>query len=184
MDTASLGVMIRKLRLQQRRTIKDIAAQCGFTPSLLSKIETGKTMPPISTLMKIADALGTKLSVLLDEGENTGTVFESSASIDDRMTITEKGYLFAALFQERSDKIFQPFLFSATRDEVQDKPLVHNGEEFIYMLEGEMQYRVGTEEYRLKPGDSLFFDSELEHDLVPLSGTVKYLVVFAERKKE
>ncbi len=49
------------------------------------------------------------------------------------------------------------------------------------MLEGEMKYRVGSVEYVLRPGDSLYFDSEDQHDLQPISRRVRYLAVFSER---
>ena len=177
-----IGSRIRKLRLQQRRTLQDIADTCGFTSSLLSKIETGKSVPPVSTLVKIADALQIKVSTLLDEAGDHGTIHHQASQERENMTTTEKGYSFVAFARERPDKEFQPFLFQAHRDEVKNEPLVHRGEEFIYMLEGEMRYRVGSVEYILKPGDSLYSDSEYEHDLTPISETVSYLAVFSERE--
>ena len=177
----NLGSRIRKLRRQQHRTLQDVAAICGFTGSLLSKIENGRTVPPVSTLLKIAEALGVRVSSLLDEKADHGTIYHRMAEEEAAMVTTSKGYAFVAFAQERPDKAFQPFLFTARRDQVSGQPLSHYGEEFVYMLEGEMRYRVGTVEYILGPGDSLYFDSESEHDLTPISAEVRYLAVFSER---
>ena len=177
----SLGPTIRKLRTLQSRTLQEIAASCGFTPSLLSKIEHGRTVPPISTLTKIADALGVRVSSLLDEGHVQGTVFEEGAECSRRLTTTSKGYSFYAFALERAEKAFQPYLFTAEKNKVKRNPLSHRGQEFVYMLEGEMRYRVGPTEYTLRPGDSLYFDSALEHDLEPISKSVRYVAVFSER---
>ena len=75
----------------------------------------------------------------------------------------------------------QPYLFVAEKGKVVEKSLSHGGEEFVYMLEGEMKYRVGDVEYRMGPGDSVYFDAEEEHDLQPVSDQVKYLAMFADR---
>ena len=180
----NLGVRIRKLRLQQARTLRDIADGCGFTGSLLSKIETGKTVPPVSTLLKIADTLGVKVSTLLDEAEDHGAIHNKAMQVEDRLTRTGKGSAFVAFAGERPDKAFQPFLFEVRRDEIKSQAASHRGEEFLYMLDGEMRCRVDSVEYILRPGDSLYFDSENEHDLTLLSETVRYLAVFSEREKK
>jgi transcriptional regulator with XRE-family HTH domain len=165
------------------RTLQEIADQCGFTKSLMSKIETGKTVPPVSTLVKIAGALGVKVSALLDEeDEESKTVYVPAKSIlEDKMIRTNKGYSFYTVASERSNKNMQPFLFFAKKGEVKVHKLSHQGEEYIYMLEGCMNYKVGNTEYMLNPGDSLYFDSFQQHELHPLTEEVKYLAVFYER---
>ena len=63
---------------------------------------------------------------------------------------------------------------------VKKQALKHRGEEFVFVLEGRMKYRVGATEYTLGPQDSLYFDAEEEHDLEPLTKRVRYLAVFHE----
>lgn len=176
-----LGVRIHKLRLQQHRTLEAVANECGFTKSLLSKIERGKSTPPVATLMKIASALGAEITDLFSQDSSTGTVFTPAAELAEaELTRTEKGYLFHLFAGQRSDKLMQPFLFVARKGEIKAGPLSHRGEEFIYVLSGEMTFRVGTMDYRMHAGDSLYFDSNQKHDLQPVSDTVTYLAVFAE----
>jgi len=171
---------IRSLRRIQKRTLKDIASRCGFTVSLLSKIESGKTSPPVATLSKIADALGVSLAELVDPGHGSSTVHIASSD-NHNLSTTDKGYLFKILASERSGKLMQPFIFEAEKGKISAGPMTHNGEEFVYVLEGQMRYRVGHATYTLGPQDGLYFNAEDEHDLEPLSDKVRYLAVFAER---
>jgi transcriptional regulator with XRE-family HTH domain len=158
----------------------EIAQECGFSNSLLSKIENGKTTPPISTLIKIANVLGVKVSDLLGENEHSGTVLTKREATEGKMVSTNKGYFFYTFATERKDKLMQPFLFLARKDEIKQHSFSHTGHEFIYMLEGEMKYKVGEGEYILLPGDSVYFNSLEEHKLIPLTEEVKYLAVFAD----
>ncbi|CAM4077953.1 XRE family transcriptional regulator [Paenibacillus alkaliterrae] len=178
-----LGKKIRKIRKEQNRNLEDIANACGFTKSLLSKIENGKTVPPIGTLIKIAEALGTKISVLLDDHDQGGTVHTTKEMSLQKLVKTEKGYSFSALAVERQEKLMQPFFFIAKKGETPKRTVSHVGEEFIYVLEGKMKYKVGNVDYTLSPGDSLYFDSLEDHAFTPISEEVKYLSVFSSNSK-
>jgi transcriptional regulator with XRE-family HTH domain len=178
----NIGTRIRKLRVQQRRTLQQIADQVGLTRSMLSKVETGATVPAVATLTKIADALGVKPSVLLDSADGKTTVYAPAVQVGAAKHVkTNRGYRFHAFASERPDKLMQPYLFTARKGEVKRQALTHEGEEFIYMLEGTMRYRVGDTTFTLRPGDTLYFDSEDEHELAPVSAEVKYLAVFTSR---
>lgn len=180
--TSDLGLRIRALRRLQKRTLQEIATACGFTISLLSKIESGKTSPPIATLEKIAHALGLSISDLFNISQTSFTAHTSANQLAQvPPTRTDKGYGFHLLAAERADKLMQPFVFTAEKGKVKKGGLSHHGEEFIYVLDGEMNYRVGSTTYHLKTGDSLYFNSEEEHDIEPLSARVRYLAVFLER---
>ena len=177
-----IGPRIRRIRRQQHRTIREVAEACGFTRSLLSKIETGKATPPVATLNKIGDALGLKLSQLLADGDEQAAVFVPAGQAASQAKPTDKGYAFFPFAAEWADKRMQPLLFVAQKGEVTSKPLSHAGEEFVYVLEGEMHYRVGSVTYKLGPGDSLFFDPLQDHDLDPISDRVVFLGVFLSQE--
>ena len=178
----SLHSRIRVLRLQQQRTLKDIADACGFTVSLLSKIESGKSTPPVATLTRIAKALGTNVGNLLEEAGESSTVLTPASKLRVLpATRADKGYEFHLLAAERSSKVMQPFIFTAERGKVKPSPMSHSGEEFIHVLSGRMRYRVGEVTFTLGLGDSLYFNAEERHDLEPLSLKVRYLAVFVER---
>lgn len=172
---------IRNLRRLQKRTLKDIADRCGFTVSLLSKIESGKSTPPIATLTRIAQALGVSLGDLVAPSHKKATIHTPASAQVASQTRTDKGYLFSLLATERVNKLMQPILFTAARGEVIPGGLSHTGEEYVYVLEGTMNYRVGSTTYTLRAGDSLYFNAEEEHDLEPVTEVVKFLAVFCER---
>jgi transcriptional regulator with XRE-family HTH domain len=176
-----IGGRIRKLRRVQGRTIAEVASKAGFSRSFLSKIESGATVPPVATLTKIAESLGTRIGALLDEDAQETTVHTTAAASASRLVSTRKGYSFHAFAAGRPEKRMQPFLFVAEKGRIRPRPLEHRGEEFVYVLEGGMKYRVGAVEYRLSRGDSLYFDAEEPHDLDPLTRRVAYLAVFVER---
>jgi quercetin dioxygenase-like cupin family protein len=72
----------------------------------------------------------------------------------------------------------QPFLFVAKKGEVVPHELSHEGEEFIYVIKGQMKMQVGETEYLLNGGDSLYFNSVQKHGIMPVSDEVMYLDIF------
>lgn len=177
-----IGQRIRKVRRTQGRSIYEIAAASGITPSLVSKIETGRSNPPVATLTRIAKALGVTISSLLDESTASRTIYTAGDGIKPaQMTLTDKGYRFLALAAGRHDKAMQVFVFEGEKGKVRKQALSHTGEELVFMLEGEMLYSVGSVQYRMKAGDSLYFDAEEDHDVEPVSKRVRYLAIFVER---
>ena len=173
-----IGSHIRRLRRLERLTLQNVADKCGYTKSLLSKIETGKTVPPMSTLVKVAEALNTNIAALMAEGENLDCVF-IPVDRNDKPVPTESGYAVLPRAVEFKQKKMQPFLFSIRPEDLSDKPNSHPGEEFIFILEGSMEFRVGEKTYTMGPKDSIFFSSLREHFIAKvLSDQVIYLNIF------
>ncbi len=177
-DGAIIGKHIRKLRRRQHRTLQEIAVACDFSKSLLSKIETGKIFPPIATLVKIANALGTRVTTLIEDSKSIKTVYtKKDESFVDKVK-TENGYYIFPFATEHKEKQAQPFLFFGKKGEVKEHSVTHEGEEFIFVIKGEMQFRVGDIQYTLKEGDSLYFDALDEHGFLPISEEVYYIDIF------
>ena len=173
-----IGSHIRRLRRLQRFTLQNVADRCGFTKSLLSKIETGAVVPPMSTLVKIAGALGTNIAALMAEGDGLDCVF-IPAENKGKPVPTASGYAVLPLAVEFKEKKMQPFIFSIRPEDLSDKANSHLGEEFIFVLEGSMEFRVGEKTYTMRPRDSIFFSSIREHYISSvLSDQVVYLNIF------
>ena len=173
-----IGSHIRKLRRLQRLTLQNVADKCGYTKSLLSKIETGAVVPPMSTLVKIAGALNTNIAALMTEGDKLDCVF-IPANGDAIPVPTESGYAVLPLAVELKEKKMQPFIFSIRPEDLSDKANSHLGEEFIFVLEGSMQFRVGEKTYTMGPRDSIFFNSIREHYISKVNSPhVVYLNIF------
>ena len=173
-----IGSRIRYLRLSQKRTIQEIADICDISKSMVSKIETDSVVPSVATLVKIAKALGTNVSVLMGENETQSSVFISAKKANDNVTKTDRGYCIFPYASEFKEKKMQPFLFMAKKGEVAEHHLTHEGEEFIFVLEGKMRLYVGTKEYILNEGDSVYFTASEQHGIMPISECVKYINIF------
>lgn len=176
--TAEIGRRIRRLRLQQNRKQDEIAKQCGFSVSLLSKIETGKVVPSIGTLVKIAASLGTNVSSFIEDGSNTNIVYTPKATSLKNAILTAKGFSIYPFASEHKNKKMQPFLFLAKKDQVRPHADSHDGQEFIFVLKGSLNLRIVNVEYVLNEGDSIFFDCLEEHECRPMTDETEYLDIF------
>ncbi len=176
-----IGNHIRKIRIQQGRTIQEVADECQCSKALLSKIENSKVVPALASLSKIAKALGVKVSVLLEDGEEGGVAFTPNMlNQPEAFVTTSKGYGIFAFAPHVLNKKMQPVLIRACKGEVKTHNLHHEGEEFIYVLEGELKVHIGNVEYALRPGESVYFESLNEHGVLPVTPVVLYLDFFVE----
>lgn len=175
------GPRIRRIRKRLGWTLRRTAERAGCTESLLSKIENGRVIPPVATLARIAAALGSSIGALLGEGGEETTVFTPAAGLEGDGLVEASGrYRFHAFASTRADKLMQPLLFEARSGQPVPPMLKHAGEEFVYVLEGRMRYRVGPRQYEMGPGDSLYFDAVQPHGLEALTPRVRFLAVFVE----
>lgn len=173
----TIGYHLRELRQQQGRTLQDVAERSGCSRSMLSKVENDHAVPSLATLVALAKALGVEPGALMCGDASGGTVFEPAGQTAE--VPTGKGHRFQAVATSRAGKLMQPYLFSAERGKTVAGPMSQDGEQFVYMLEGEVLYRVGLAEYRLRPGDTLYFDARNEHDFALVSERARWLGVCA-----
>ncbi|MEO5563925.1 MAG: XRE family transcriptional regulator [Chitinophagaceae bacterium] len=178
LNNLNIGDRIKTLRFGQKRTLQEIADACDLSKSMISKIENNKTVPSVAALVKVAKALGTNISSLLEHDAFLNAIMTTRKKAEENLTITDKGYLIYPYGSEYHEKKMQPFLFVAKKGEVTPHELSHEGEEFIYVLNGQMKMQVGEVEYLLKQGDSLYFNSLQKHGIIPVSAEVTYLDIF------
>lgn len=175
----AIGRRIKRLRLRQMRTQAEIAALCGLTKSMLSKVESGTAYPSVAAMVRLAEALGTSVAVLMEHrSDDHHPVFVQRAKAEESMTKSDKGYTVYPYATEFADKKMQPFLFVVKRGQVNKHAVSHPGEEFICVLEGEILFTVGPTEFRMKAGDALFFQALDEHGVMPVTDIAKYIDVF------
>jgi transcriptional regulator with XRE-family HTH domain len=162
---AEIGKRIKAFRTQKRITLEQLAAQAGFTKGYLSKVETSKKSPPVSTLGNIARALGVTISALLGE-ESPRTSF-CLVRKNERPLIardgTAFGYSYEAMAYKYPNKIMEPFLLTLPANPKKRTVYQHEGEEILFVIQGTMKFLHGGEEYIVNEGDSIYFDSSLPH---------------------
>jgi transcriptional regulator with XRE-family HTH domain len=179
--TVEIGIRIRSIRMQQGRTLDDVAQACDCSKSLLSKIETGKVVPALATLSKIANALGVRISTLLEDGEDhQPAVTPNLIDQPEQFVATDRGYNIYAVAPHFLNKKMQPVLVYGRKGEVLAHSVSHAGEEFIIVLQGEVQAHIGNNQYHLRQGDSIYIQSSYVHGFMPVTDTAVYLDVFVE----
>jgi len=178
LNRINIGDRIKFLRTSQNRTLQEIADSCDLSKSMISKIENSRAIPSVAALVKIAQSLGTSISNLLEEGKLLNTIHTSRKEAQMNLTLTDKGYSIFPYASEYHQKSMQPFLFTAKKGEVKPHLLSHQGEEFIYIIQGELKMQVGLIEYNLKEGDSLYFNALEKHGIMPVSDEVTYIDIF------
>jgi transcriptional regulator with XRE-family HTH domain len=174
----NIGDRIKMLRISQKRTMQEIAEASDLSKSMISKIENNKTVPSVAALVKIAKALGTNISNILEQDGWVNAIITTRTKALENLTTTDKGYSIYPYASEYHEKKMQPFFFVAKKGEVIPHELSHEGEEFIYVIKGQMKMQVGEVEYLLNGGDSLYFNSVLRHGIMPVSDEVMYLDIF------
>jgi transcriptional regulator with XRE-family HTH domain len=160
--SVNIGVTLRKLREERDLSIRALARESGISANALSMIERGRSSPSVSTLYKVAGALGVPITNLFqDEPERQDIVFRKAAA---RTRVPFTRGLWEGLGGEMFTGRVEPFaltLESGAHSGV--KPIVHSGHEFVVCLRGQLEYQVENETFRLETGDSLLFTSRLKH---------------------
>ncbi|MDX3895171.1 XRE family transcriptional regulator [Pusillimonas sp.] len=176
-----LGRRLREHRLAQGLTLEGLAAKVGFDKGYLSRIENGKKVPPIATLARLATALDTDISSFLSPAARA---MRKGVSVvrhsEKRPTVlggSAFGYDYFALSDATEAHAVQPFLFSFPAEVDKFTFFQHDGEEFLYVLTGRIEWQVGMEKYVLEAGDAIHFDSRMPHRGHSLSGEATALVV-------
>lgn len=166
MDEKIICQNIKKLRKQKNLTLEKLATLTGLTKGYLSKVERSQKAPPYSTLNKIAGALGFEVSSIIGEDieppddirfsfqkKKDGTIIKG--------TSLHTGYDYEVLSSNKPGKNMEPFIIYSPFDI--KKMYTHEGEEFIYVLEGKLEFIYGEKTFIMEPGDNIYFDSCVPH---------------------
>ncbi len=158
-----LGNVIKQTRIQQGKTIKDIAEEAHITISLLSQIENNKANPSINSLMAIAKALKTPISEFFEYDEIvTSPVLKSYKR---RPIQTQKGVTFYLLTPTRKDLSIEFKYNVYEKGGTNGHFHTHQGEECGIVLEGRLEVIYDGETYILEAGDSIYIDSTKPHTM-------------------
>ncbi len=162
----SIGRQVREFRNQNHMTVVDLAKQTGLSPGMLSKVENGLTSPSLATLRALSNALNVPVTSFFRsyEEEREATFVRAGKGLTIERRGTRAGHQYQLLGHSVGGRLkVEPYLVSLTEKSDVFPLFQHDGVEFIYMLEGEVVYRHGDKTYRLKTGDSLYFDSDAPH---------------------
>ena len=162
-----IAIQVRKKRIAQDLKITDVARIAKLSQGMISKIENAQVSTSLDTLSRLCDAIGLSISQLFadyDRPQGGAQLTKSGQGMEVVGRGTEKGHTYQLLSYNRGEKqLYEPFLI--TMDDASEvfPTFSHPGQEFIYVLEGDILYRHGNHLYSLGPGDSLSFDADIPH---------------------
>ena len=184
----NVGERVREVREKRGLSLEDVSQRTDIETSLLGEIEEGTVAPPLGTVIKLAKALEMKMGYFISgEEDRPYTIVRA----DDRKVISRYdsetgkhyGYEYMSLAPHKKDRHMEPFLVTLEPVDTEEERSTHDGQEFIFVLDGGMEVRLGEEIHVLKPGDSIYYDSTVPH-LVKCHGdevTKILAVLYTER---
>jgi transcriptional regulator with XRE-family HTH domain len=156
-----VGIRLRSFRERQNWSLRELAERCGLSINAISRIERGENSPTVSSLQRLASALSIPITEFFEAATYKTTIFVPSGL--GRST-QEDGYWVQHLGAGLHNQKMEPILMVISEgSESGARPIHHPGEEFVYCLSGELEYRVGDDVFLLKPGDSLIFEATQYH---------------------
>lgn len=172
---AIIGQIIRQLREENGITLEELSSRAGISVEKLEKIETNQTNPSLGILIRISRALGAKLGTLLagKDDDHTAAVTRRDEVLEN-LTFAgneqgRNGHLrFYALAKDKADRHMEPLIIEVSPGRGTAIPELrseHSGEEFVYVLDGEITLHYGSEIYHLQAGDSIYYNSVVPHFL-------------------
>lgn len=161
----AIGATIKRFREEKGTTLREMAKDVGVSPSFLSQVEQGKSSPSLATLKSIADALETTVGDIIGDG---------GARPGDRVVTTEaqrkafkqagQGVQMYLLSDPNPYKQMQPLLMKLGDSAASgESSYSHYGQEFVLVLKGSLEMTLGDKNYKLKKGDSIYFNSSTPH---------------------
>ena len=170
MEYSEISQTIKALRLKRKFSIQELAKRANLTPGYLSKIENSDTPPPIPTLSKIAYALNVHISYFFDDEKAKNGL--SIVKKDERKEIigdlTQVGYIYRSVIHKRFDSNINPFVLTLPPnvDPAKVPYNSHEGEEFIYVLGGDLIFCYGDDDDAVSAGDCLYFNAIIPHRVI------------------
>ena len=185
-----IGNKIKLIREARTLSVEDVSQRSGLNAESIESIEKGDLIPGLTPLIKIARVLGVRLGTFMDDHEALGPVVNRAGGerekgeegnivrFSERDNVRSSDLDFFSLAQNKADRHMDPFIIDIYEPSGKEVRLSsHEGEEFVYVLEGTVEILYGKDEYRLEAGDSIYYDSIVSHHVHSVGGNAKILAV-------
>lgn len=162
-----IGNVLRNRRAAAHLTLAEVSAGAGISSAMLSRIENGAAAASLDSLERVCEALGIGMADLFQETDQQNGMAQLIKRADQMEVVrvgTKHGHTYKLLSYDRGPrKIFEPFFIEMDKKSLSWPRFSHPGTEFIYMLQGRMEYRFGERTYLLEPGDAFTFSGNVVH---------------------
>ena len=176
-STKIVGEKIKTLRENQEISLAELAERSGLSEEQITRIESNVYLPSLAPLIKIARALGVRLGTFLDDSEELGAVVcrkeegEDTISFSNNASDLRTHMHYHSLSRSKADRHMEPFIVDIEpTQETQFALSSHEGEEFIYVMSGQVEICHGKSTYVIQEGDSIYYDSIVPHHVHGLQG--------------
>ena len=167
-----IGDKIKILREAKNLSVDEMVERTGLDIVQIERIESNEELPSLAPLIKIARVLGVRLGTFLDDQQELGPVVcrkedrtdDKGISFSNNARTDHKNMSYFALSQDKSGRHMEPFLIDVMPAKGENFDFSsHEGEEFIFVMEGVIEINYGQDTYLLEKGDSIYYDSIVSH---------------------
>lgn len=161
---------IKSVLTTKGMSVEQLSEQSSLSVTQIEHVLGSETIPSLAALIKIARALGVRLGTFLDDAEHLGPIVHRSkeaqkpASFSSQLSTDNSHLDFFSLAGNKSGRHMEPFIIDI-KPSLSSQPILstHEGEEFIYVMKGAVKINYGKEMHVLQAGDSIYYDSIVEH---------------------
>ena len=166
-NTKIVGEKIKSIRETKQISLSELAERTGLAEEQIVRIENNVDIPSLAPLIKIARALGVRLGTFLDDQDEVGAVIcrkkelnNSTISFSNNVMNARTHMQYHSLSNSKADRHMEPFIIDIeTTEETNYELSSHEGEEFIFVMEGAVEISYGKNNYVIEAGDSIYYDS-------------------------
>ena len=170
-NTQIVGEKIKSIRETKQISVSELAERTGLAEEQINRIENNVDIPSLAPLIKIARALGVRLGTFLDDQDEVGAVVcrkeelnNSTISFSNNAMNARTHMQYHSLSNSKADRHMEPFIIDIeATDETNYELSSHEGEEFIFVMEGAVEIAYGKKHHVIEAGDSIYYDSIVPH---------------------
>jgi quercetin dioxygenase-like cupin family protein len=179
-----IGNRIRSIREDKGLSLEELSHLTGFDVETIAGIEDNAIQPQLGTVIKMSKALDSAFGRLVSGvGDKMFSITRKTEQRPASRSTTQKGrknlYTYRSLAPEVKGRHMEALMVQL-EENPDEEMSVHEGEEFIYVLEGSVLFRIGEERFELEPGDSVYYLSTIQHLVAAKKGQAKILAVLHE----
>ncbi len=179
-----IGQRIRKIREEKGLALEELSKLTGFDVQFLSNLEKNMAHPQLRTVIKLSKALDSAFGRLVS---GVGDKLYSITRKNERRTVSrstshegqKQVYIYKSLAPDVKGRHMEALLVQLEEDP-ENEVSVHEGEEFIFVLDGVVEMGIGEDKFELEPGDSVYYLSTTPHHIAAKSGRATILAVLYE----
>ncbi len=168
------GAMVRQLREARNWSVDEMARKTGQTPDFIQQVEADRMSPPVAFILSMAQAMEVDPGTVLGKKEQAAIRDRRAQAYHQRT----RNYSYTTLTPDAENSHLRAFMVTI-EPYLAHKPVAykHEGEEFIFVMSGELEFTLGAKVHVLKTGESIHFNSDVPHKLKSLSSEVTRCLV-------